>query len=130
MVVFIGIKIVFDAVYEVWGNPDSTNWNIAYNSLNYLVIAAVLMFISQNTDKILFVKGHSSFMRWLFSVLGMLYTAYTMIEMTYINESIEVYRAAMTDGYFALNYAGVTLFSILLYTAIYKLKVKYNLQWI
>ena len=130
MVIAIGIKIVFDAVYEIAGNPDSTNWGIAYNAINYLLIVSVLMFISQNTSKILFIKGHKNFMIWLFNVLGMLYTAYAMIEMTYINTSIEVYREAMSEGYFALNYAGVTLFSILIYVAIYKLKIKYNFQWI
>jgi hypothetical protein len=130
MVIFIGIKILFDAVYEVFGDPNSTNWNIAYNSINYLVIASVLMFMSQNGKEMLFVKGHKKFISWLCNVLGMLYSAYAMIEITYINTNISVYKQAMSEGYFALNYAGVTLFSIGLYLIIYKLKIKYNLKWI
>ncbi|MFT5347803.1 MAG: hypothetical protein ACI9M3_000837 [Bacteroidia bacterium] len=130
MVIFIGIKILFDAVYEVFGDPNNTNWNIAYNSINYLVIASVLMFMSRNTHSIMTIAVHKNFTIWLFNFLGMLYTAYAMIEMTYINTNISVYKQAMSEGYFALNYAGVTLFAIGLYLIIYKLKIKYNLKWI
>jgi hypothetical protein len=130
MVITIGIKIVFDAVYEVWGDPNSTNWNVAYNSINYLVIASVLMFISQNTHKILFIDGHKRFLIWFFNVLGMLYTAYAMIELSYINKNISVYNQAINDGYFALNYAGIVVLSIIIYCSIYNFKKKRCLEWI
>jgi|TARA_R110000868_G_scaffold121252_1_gene321683 hypothetical protein len=130
MVVFIGIKILFDAVYEVYGDVQSTNWTIAYNSINYLVMASVLMFISQNENKIMLIQTHNNFISWLFNMLGMLYTAYAMIEITFINSELYDYRLAMSEGYFKLNYAGVLIFSVVIYTAIYKLKIKYNHKWI
>ena len=130
MVVSIGVKIIFDAVYEVYGDIQSTNWTIAYNSINYIVLASVLMFISQHADNIVSITRHTGFIKWLFNCLGMLYTAYAMIEMTYIDSELDDYRLAMSEGYFKLNYAGVLLFSVVVYAVIYKLKIKYNHKWI
>lgn len=129
MIIVVAAKIIFDAFYEVAGDPNSTNWTVAYHAINYTLIASVLMYTSQNIKSLKFLKHHRHFVRWLSNILGMLYNSYAMIELTYINTPFDEYSKAMTEGYFGLNYAGIVALSVAAYSAMYLIKKKLNLQW-
>ena len=128
MIVILAIKVLFDALYEVLGDPTSTNWVVAYNAINYILYACVFMSTAENLNdnKRKFIANHYAFIYWMCNVFGMLYTSYAMIELTYIGASFETYYNAMAEGYFAVNYLGSIVVAIIFYIIILQLKKKYK----
>jgi uncharacterized membrane protein YfcA len=91
MLTLIGIVLFFlsELVYDQFHSPKQTNWLIFYYSLHYLAITFVCF------DQSLF--NYKKWMRWLFTIFGILSFCYFVIELSFINVPLETYFNGITN---------------------------------
>jgi hypothetical protein len=91
MLTLIGVILFFlsELVYDQFGEGDCTNWLIFYYSLHYLSIA----FICFEQSLFNFVK----WLRWVFTIFGILAMCYSLIELLFINAPLDQYYLGITN---------------------------------
>jgi hypothetical protein len=125
MIVAIGVRMLTDAIFQVWGDPYSTNWCIAVNFTKYIAWSAVFMHtaiivLSQKMPNI--IDNNKVFLNWVFHVSGIVYIAYSFIELTYINAPFEVYKLAMFQAQYQISHTLAILLSFAAYYCINRAK--------
>lgn len=128
MILILLLNILFGSVYEVFGDPLSTNWSIAYKSVHYITFCSMFMYVARKVeneeDNYKWVIKHSQFIAFMFNVFGVLYLSHAAIEMTLINESYYDYFDAMREEYFSTSQSLAVTIALSVYILIYKLKTK------
>ena len=128
MIVALGIKIVFECVYEAFGVYESTAWTIAYNFIDYMTWSAVYMLmtflIADGYSKIGIIQRHSTFLQLLFSGIGVIYASYAMIELTYLTYDYDIYLIAMNEAQYSLSKLIAVASAVVIYYSMYRHKCK------
>ena len=121
IVVAVGCFLM-DVVFQVYGVPETTNWEIFANA-NHSLVMATLFFECYQKFKKPFKYGG-----WILTFLSVFYLFDMFNELRFINYEYEEYKRAVFHGEDTISVAMLIMLSIIFFFAIDFIKNKYNLK--
>ena len=128
MIVAAGIKVVYNVLFEVFGSTNSVAWIVGYTSIDYVVYSAFFMFLAmllKNYVADVDLHGKYQVPNWtvehhkaivvLMHVSGTYFMAHSLIELSYLFDTMEVYKTGMNHGYISFTHSASILLSVPIY---------------